>query len=39
MLCLSGSMGAWTLMIGQIGGGFNAIASPAGDFIDYDFDR
>ncbi len=37
-LCLSGSLGSWTLMTGQVGGGLNAIVSPAGDFISYDFD-
>jgi hypothetical protein len=36
-LCLSGSMGSWTLMRGQIGSGMIAIVSPAGDFISYDF--
>ena len=35
--CLSGGMGAWTLMRGQIGGSLTALVSPAGDFISYDF--
>jgi hypothetical protein len=37
-LCLSGSLGSWTLMRGQIGGPLTAIVSPAGDFVAFDFD-
>jgi hypothetical protein len=36
-LYLAGSMGAWTLRLGTVGGGTVDIASPAGDFIAYDF--
>jgi len=32
----SGHAGAWTLMRGSVGGPSVAIASPAGDFVDYD---
>jgi hypothetical protein len=38
-VCLSGSMGSWSLMRGQIGGSLTALVSPAGDFIAYDFNR
>ncbi len=38
-LCLSGSMGSWSLMRGQIGGSLTTLVSPAGDFIAYDFNR
>jgi len=38
-LCLSGSLGSWSLMRGQIGGGLITLVSPAGDFIAYDFNR
>jgi hypothetical protein len=34
---LSGSMGAWSLQRGTIGASPTLVASPAGDFIDYDF--
>jgi hypothetical protein len=37
-LCLSGSMGSWTLMRGQIGGPLTAIISPAGNYVAFDFD-
>lgn len=33
----SGSFGSWDLMLGVLGGGSTLIASPAGDFIDFDF--
>ncbi len=36
-LYLSGSMAAWTLQRGRIGAPTTPLASPAGDFIDYDF--
>ena len=38
-LCLTGSLGAWTLMRGQIGVGLTPIVSPAGDFVSYNFTR
>ena len=37
-LYLSGSFAAWTLQRGEIGGASLPLASPAGDFIAYDFD-
>ncbi|MDX1600870.1 MAG: hypothetical protein R3191_05090, partial [Anaerolineales bacterium] len=36
-LYLSGSRGAWTLRLGSLGGPPVDLASPAGDFIPYDF--
>jgi hypothetical protein len=36
-LCLSGSLGSWTLIRGQIGAGLTPIVNPAGDFVSYDF--
>jgi hypothetical protein len=36
-LYLAGSAGAWTLTRGSIGGSTEALVSPAGDFIAYDF--
>lgn len=36
-LYLAGSMGAWTLTRGTIGGPTVPLATPAGDFISYDF--
>jgi hypothetical protein len=36
---LTGSMGAWTLMVGNLGGTSTSIANPGGDFISYDFTR
>jgi len=36
---LTGSMGAWTLMVGNLGGTPTSIANPGGDFISYDFTR
>jgi hypothetical protein len=38
-LYLSGSIGAWTLMKGRIGAAPISIATPAGDFVAYDFTR
>ena len=38
-LCLSGSIGSWTLKKGFIGGALASIISPTGDFISYDFDK
>jgi hypothetical protein len=38
-LCLSGSIGAWTLMIGEPGVAPIPLVSPSGDFISYDFTR
>jgi len=38
-LCLSGSIGSWTLKKGVIGGALVPIISPTGDFISYDFDQ
>lgn len=37
-LYLSGSYGSWTLQRGEIGAASVPLASPAGDFIAYDFD-
>jgi len=34
---LSGSMGAWTLQRGGLGAPSTLLASPGGDFVDYDF--
>ena len=36
-LFLAGSFGAWTLRLGTVAGGVMDLASPAGDFISYDF--
>jgi hypothetical protein len=36
-LYLAGSAGAWTLTRGSIGGSPEALVSPAGDFVSYDF--
>jgi hypothetical protein len=36
---LNGSIGAWTLMIGNLGGVSTSLANPSGDFISYDFAR
>jgi hypothetical protein len=35
-LCLSGSMGSWTLMQGGISSSLSPIVSPAGDFVAFD---
>jgi hypothetical protein len=35
-LCLSGSMGSWTLMQGGISIGLSPIVSPSGDFVSFD---
>jgi hypothetical protein len=35
--CLSGSMGSWTLMRGELGVGLTPLVNPGGDFISYDF--
>jgi len=36
-LYLNGSLGAWTLMMGELGMASTTLASPSGDFISYDF--
>jgi len=36
-LYLSGSMGGWTIERGAIGSAPSGLASPGGDFVDYDF--
>jgi hypothetical protein len=38
-LCLSGNLGSWTLMKGEIGGVLVPFVSPAGDFVSFDFDQ
>lgn len=37
-LYLGGEHGTWTLQQGEVGAGSIPLASPAGDFVDYDFD-
>jgi hypothetical protein len=36
-LCAVGSIGAWTLTLGEIDGSLTPLVSPAGDFISFDF--
>ncbi len=36
-LYLTGSLGAWSLTLGTVGGGSTTLVSPAGEFISYDF--
>jgi hypothetical protein len=36
-LYLTGSYGSWTLKLGTLGGADTTLASPAGDFVAYDF--
>ena len=36
-LYLSGGLGSWTLMMGELGMASTSLASPSGDFISYDF--
>lgn len=38
-LYLAGSFGSWTLRKGELGGSDIPLASPSGDFVQYDFDR